>query len=130
LKTEYVGGVSAENKLAVKDASVKIRLELFAAVHKARAGRPNRGPFLELCETCESLNQSEVVGIFRHCLTSVNPSAGADMLDTGKVVTKMVWRLSLAKDFLDEVKVLKPWLHLVVCAATEHEMNLKDVYYH
>ena len=97
LKSEYAGGDRAENKLAVKDASVKTRLELSAVVHKARAGRPNRGPFLEFCETCESLNQSEVVGIFRHCLTSVCPSAGADMLDTSKVVTKMVWKAELGQ---------------------------------
>eukprot|EP00971_Amphidinium_carterae_P348087 6490312-Amphidinium_carterae.2 len=103
MKKTYKGNPDDGTLPLVADQSLPLNPRLHSAVVKMKKAAPDRAPFTNFLDCCESLNKREFVGVVR-CMAAMEPAAGAAQRRACLSVMKAIARLGLVTTFPDVVQ--------------------------
>eukprot|EP00971_Amphidinium_carterae_P352359 6492562-Amphidinium_carterae.2 len=106
VKKMYMGNPDDGTQALVVDKSQPLNSRLHSAVIKMKKNAPDRAPFANYLDSCESLNRREFIGVAR-CCADMEPSAGAAQRRACLAMLKAIVRLGLMSKFPDVVEAVR-----------------------
>eukprot|EP00971_Amphidinium_carterae_P329439 6461886-Amphidinium_carterae.3 len=103
IKKLYKGNPDDFTVPLVVDLSQPLNPRLHSAVVKMKKTAPDRAPFANFMDCCETLNKREFVGVVR-CMSAMEPAAGQAQRRACLSVMKAIARLGLQTQFPEVVE--------------------------